>query len=77
MGIWAKIAAGFAFVASILAALFYKEKASHEKDIRKGVEEARENEHKAVEAMVKGLTEESEVTDEIPTDPNTDIFSDK
>lgn len=72
-----KIAAFFALVASIFAALFFREKASHEKDIRKGVEEARKIEKKATGALVDGLTKESEVTDEIPNDPDTDIFSGK
>jgi hypothetical protein len=51
-------------IASIAIALMYRSKARYEGAMRKGVEQVRETEKKATQAMTKGLEREKKVRDE-------------
>lgn len=73
----AKIAAFFAFLASIAGMLFFRSESKRKGEELKGQVEARKTEHAATEALVDGLQKEGEVTHEIPNDPDYDISSGK
>ena len=55
------------FLAAVFAALMYRGKAKHEKARRKGIEEAREVEHEAMDRLSEGLQEEQEAQGEVDT----------
>ena len=49
-------------ISAVFFGLFYREKAKHEKAVRKGVEKAREVEKNATEALLEGLENEGKIT---------------
>ena len=50
--------AALGLLSAIMAALFYREKAARETEKRKGIEQARDTEQKAVDALTTGLANE-------------------
>lgn len=58
------IIAVLGIVLSIAVALMYRSKAKYQGAMRKGIEQVRETEKKATQAMVKGIKREKEARDE-------------
>ncbi|GEM_PF-3847252 len=68
------LAAILAFAAAFFAALFYREKASHETDKREAIEGVRRTEQKANQALIEGLTHEQEAIDAARASHRRDHF---
>jgi len=77
VGIWSKISGllGVVLLATLAALGF--EKAKNANLQRKAEKASRETEERVTDAMVEGLENESEVSDEIPSNPDHDLFGDQ